>query len=304
MPQGIKKHLKRLNAPSHWMLDKMGGVFAPRPTTGSHKLRECIPLILLLRNRLKYALNARETNAILQRRLVYVDGKVRTDKTYPTGFMDVISIPRSQDIFRLLYDPKGRFVLHRISLKERIFKLLKVVKRGTGKQNTPFIITHDGRKIRYPDPDIKVNDTVKFSLLTNKILKTAKFEVGNLCYVTGGHSRGRIGEILSREVHLADFDIIHIRDTTGEKFSTRIDNVFVIGRGHTSWITLPKGKGVRLSNIQDRKKKLRQSKKLGKQLKRNPNKPLKEFMKLKKLEGFRKRKGNKNRVIVQKEEKK
>jgi hypothetical protein len=24
---GPKKHLKRLNAPSHWMLDKLGGVF-------------------------------------------------------------------------------------------------------------------------------------------------------------------------------------------------------------------------------------------------------------------------------------
>jgi ribosomal protein S4E len=27
MARGIKKHLKRLNAPRHWMLDKLGGVF-------------------------------------------------------------------------------------------------------------------------------------------------------------------------------------------------------------------------------------------------------------------------------------
>ena len=26
-PRGPKKHLKRLNAPSHWMLDKMGGAW-------------------------------------------------------------------------------------------------------------------------------------------------------------------------------------------------------------------------------------------------------------------------------------
>jgi hypothetical protein len=25
--RGLKKHLKRLNAPSHWMLDKLGGAF-------------------------------------------------------------------------------------------------------------------------------------------------------------------------------------------------------------------------------------------------------------------------------------
>ena len=54
MPRGPKKHLKRLNAPSHWMLDKLGGVFAPKPSPGPHKQRECLPLTVLLRNRLKW----------------------------------------------------------------------------------------------------------------------------------------------------------------------------------------------------------------------------------------------------------
>ena len=27
MTRGPKKHMKRLNAPSHWMLDKLGGIF-------------------------------------------------------------------------------------------------------------------------------------------------------------------------------------------------------------------------------------------------------------------------------------
>jgi hypothetical protein len=35
MARGLKKHLKRLNAPKHWMLDKLGGVFAPKPSTGA-----------------------------------------------------------------------------------------------------------------------------------------------------------------------------------------------------------------------------------------------------------------------------
>ena len=48
----FKKHLKRVSAPSSWMLDKMSGVFAPRPSSGPHKLRESIPLVLVLRNKL------------------------------------------------------------------------------------------------------------------------------------------------------------------------------------------------------------------------------------------------------------
>ena len=69
------------------MLDKLGGVFAPRPSTGPHKLRESLPLIIFLRNRLKFALTGQEVKKILMQRLVKVDGQVRTDSNYPSGFM-------------------------------------------------------------------------------------------------------------------------------------------------------------------------------------------------------------------------
>merc|ERR1712057_16140 len=87
----------------------MGGTWAPRPSTGPHKLRECLPLILVLRNRLKYALTKKEVQQILMQRLVKVDGKVRTDVNFPCGIMDVISIEKTDEHFRMLYDPKGRF---------------------------------------------------------------------------------------------------------------------------------------------------------------------------------------------------
>lgn len=69
------------------MLDKLGGVYAPRPSTGPHKLRECLPLVIFLRNRLKYALTNSEVTKIVMQRLIKVDGKVRTDPNYPAGFM-------------------------------------------------------------------------------------------------------------------------------------------------------------------------------------------------------------------------
>jgi small subunit ribosomal protein S4e len=73
------------------MLDKLGGVFAPRPSTGPHKLRESLPLVVFLRNRLKYALNNSEVTKIVMQRLIKVDGKVRTDSNYPAGFMGKLS---------------------------------------------------------------------------------------------------------------------------------------------------------------------------------------------------------------------
>jgi len=252
MARGPKKHLKRLAAPKHWMLDKLGGIFAPKPTSGPHKLRECLPLIILLRNRLKYALTRREVSQILIQRLVKVDLKVRTDKNYPVGFMDIISIAKTDENFRLLYDTKGRFTLQKIAnAEEAKFKLGKVRKVALGLKGIPHIALHDGRTVRYPDPLIKVNDTVKMSLETGKILDFIKFDVGNLVMITGGKNLGRVGVIVSRERHPGSFDIVHVKDAAGNQFATRITNVFVIGKGTKSLVTLPKGKGIKRTILEE-----------------------------------------------------
>ncbi|XWS43883.1 hypothetical protein CRYUN_Cryun16bG0142700 [Craigia yunnanensis] len=254
--RGLKKHLKRLNAPRHWMLDKLGGAFAPKPSSGPHKSRECLPLILILRNRLKYALTYREVIAILMQRHVMVDGKVRTDKTYPAGFMDVVSIPKTNEDFRLLYDTKGRFRLHAITGDETKFKLCKVRSIQFGQKGIPFLNTYDGRTIRYPDPLIKANDTIKLDLESNKIVDFIKFDVGNVVMVTGGRNRGRVGVIKNREKHKGSFETIHIQDAAGHEFATRLGNVFTIGKGTKPWVSLPKGKGIKLSVIEEARKRL------------------------------------------------
>jgi len=237
------------------MLDKLTGTYAPRPSPGPHKLRECLPLIIFLRNRLKYALNGREVTAILMQRLVRVDGKVRTDTTYPAGFMDVISIEKTGENFRLLYDVKGRFAIHRVTAEESKYKLCKVKRTQVGAKGIPFIVTHDGRTIRYPDPQIKVNDTIKFELETGKILDFIKFDVGNVVMITGGRNMGRVGVITHREKHQGGFDIVHVKDALDRDFATRLTNVFIIGRGDRSWVSLPKGKGVKLTISEERDRK-------------------------------------------------
>jgi small subunit ribosomal protein S4e len=278
MARGPKKHLKRLNAPKHWMLNKMGGVWAPRPSTGPHKLRECLPMSLVLRQRLKYALTRREVMMICMRRLVQVDGKARTDHNYPCGFMDVLSIPSSEEHFRLLYDTKGRFILHKIKAEEAKYKLCRVVKVAKANKTTigynremngqqqsiPYVTTHDGRTMKYPDPDIKVNDTVKFDLTTGKIVAHMKFEAGMNVMVTRGKNQGRIGVVVNVERHPGSFDIVHIRDKKNENFATRLENVFVIGESKGSWITIPRGKGIKLSIFQEKEEREKPKKKSSK----------------------------------------
>jgi len=255
MARGPKKHLKRLNAPKHWMLDKLGGVFAPKPSSGPHKQRECLPLALVLRNRLKYALTYKEVNSILMQRLVKIDGKTRTDKTYPLGFMDVVELEKSDEHFRLVYDTKGRFTVHRISSKEAAYKLCRVKHAKLGDKGIPYVALHDGRTVRFPDPDIKVNDTVMLDIESNKIIDFIKFDTGNLAMVVGGRNTGRVGILVGREKNKGSFDICHIKDAAGHTFATRSTNVFIIGKSNKPMISLPKGKGIKLSVVEEQKKK-------------------------------------------------
>lgn len=100
-------------------------------------------------------------------------------------------------------------------------------------------------RIRYPDPAIKVNDTVKIDLATGKITDFIKFDTGAIAMATGGRNMGRVGVITHRERHDGGFNIVHIKDAIDNSFATRESNVFIIGQDKP-WISLPKGKGVKV----------------------------------------------------------
>ena len=123
-------------------------------------------MAVLLRQRLKYALSGQEVKKICYDKElnIRVDGKARRDHKYPLGNMDVVEIVKTGENFRILYDLKGRFQPVRIDAKEANFKLCKVKNKVLGKHEIPYIVTHDGRTIRFPHPDIKKNVTVKVSV--------------------------------------------------------------------------------------------------------------------------------------------
>jgi small subunit ribosomal protein S4e len=230
----------------------MGGVWAPKPSPGPHKMRECLPVCLILRERLKYALTGKECQQICMERCVKVDGKVRTDYNYPAGFMDVVELEKSGDRFRILFDPKGRFVLNRINKEESSYKLCRVQKVFITANKVPVLVTNDGRTVRYPDPLAKVNDTVKISIATGKMSDILKFEIGALVMLTRGRNAGRVGTLMHIERHDGSFSVVTIKDAKGHSFATRLANVFVIGAGSTPQVSLPKQRGIKLTIMEER----------------------------------------------------
>ena len=119
-----------------------------------------------------------------------------------------------------------------------------------GPKGVPYVVTHDGRTLRFPHPLIKTNDTIKLNLRTNEIVSYFKFDTGCKVMITGGNNIGRVGTLERVEKHEGSYDIVHIKDENGLEFSTRLQNVFVIG-AKTPEVSLLK-KHNYLSIIQER----------------------------------------------------
>lgn len=102
-----KKHLKHVAASKHWMLGNLTHMLAPCPSNGLYKLRECLPVIIFLRTRLKYVLTREEVKKICMQGVIKIGGKVQTDITHPASFLDVISIYKTGENFCLICDDRG-----------------------------------------------------------------------------------------------------------------------------------------------------------------------------------------------------
>lgn len=98
-----------------------------------------------------------------------------------------------------------------------------------GPKNVPYVVTHDGRTLRFPHPLIKQNDTVKLNLRNNEIMTYYKFEIGCKVMITGGNNIGRVGTIVKLEKHPGSYEIVYVKDENNLEFSTRLSNIFVIG---------------------------------------------------------------------------
>lgn len=247
MVRGPRKHLKRLAAPKSWLLDLKKGVFAPRPSTGPHKLSESIPLSIILSDKLHYARTGKEIVHILKQKMILINGRIRKDKRFPVGIFDVLSIPKTGEHYRILYNVAGRFILHPISEEESKFKLSAVRKRIIGKKNIPYVYTTDGSSFSFCDQDIVENDTVKINIETGRITEFIHLEIGHLAMIKKGKNMGCVGIITHIEKHGHHEYVIKLKDKNEREFATRRSNLVLIGPAGESWISLPDGDGVKLS---------------------------------------------------------
>jgi small subunit ribosomal protein S4e len=94
------------------------------------------------------------------------------------------------------------------------------------------------------------------NLETGEVEGLIKFENGAQVLTIGGNNIGRVGVLQHVEKHPSSFDIAHVKDALGHTFATRVNNIFVIGEGKKPVISLLPQRGIKLSLMEERQKRL------------------------------------------------
>ncbi len=226
--KGGKNHLKRLATPKKVKILRKNTVWTVRGNPGAHKLTESVPLTTIIRDYLGYAKTAKEAEKIIKEKKVLIDKKPETNPKRTVGFMDLIDIPLTKEQYRVTLDNKGRIILKKIE-KPTDFKLVKIKGKKILKKGTTQLNLHDNRNILVKNDTYKVGDVLKIKLPNQEIEKHLKMEKGNIAYITKGKHAGKTGKITNIEKGTLQRKPLVTIKKDEQEFTTRKDNIFIIG---------------------------------------------------------------------------
>lgn len=225
---GSRKHLKRYKAPKSWPIHPKEDTWTVKPSAGAHSIDSALPLTLVIRDILGLADNSREAKRIINSGNVLVDGRVVKDYKFPVGFMDIIEIPKTEEVYRVLLDNKGRLQLKEINDNDT--KLCKVVNKTTIKGGKTQLNLHDGKNVIVDETDLNVGDIVVISVPEQEIKESLALEVGATVLVTGGKHTGELGKVSEIIINEStNPNTIVIENSAKDNFLTLKDYAFVVG---------------------------------------------------------------------------
>ncbi|MDH7508241.1 MAG: 30S ribosomal protein S4e [Methanomassiliicoccales archaeon] len=222
----MSRDMKRLTAPRSWPVPRKIWHWITKPSPGPHPKEMSIPLLVIVRDMLGLSDTAHEARLILANGEILVDGRPVRNRKFPVGLMDVISIPRISQHYRMLLNSKGKFELVKIREGKEKWKLCRIENKVTARGGKTQLCLHDGRNILVEKDDYKTGDVLKVEVPSQKILDVYRLDRGNLAYIIGGNHVGEVAVIEDYiETRSPSPNIVKFKDGT----STVKDNVFVIG---------------------------------------------------------------------------
>lgn len=234
----MKKHIKRMAAPKSWAIPRKTSHWVSKPSPGPHRGDRAMPLLSVVRDMLRLCDNSREARFIIGSRNIAVDGRVVTDYKFPVGLMDVVTVIKTKQSYRMLVDYKAKLKLVPITDAEKGWKLARIDGKKVVRGGKVQLNLHDGRCVLLPKDQYKTGDVLKIELPAQKIMKALKLEKGNLVFVLGGSHPGSVQTVEDYKVRRGTGSNLI---TFKEGFSTVKENVFVVGE-RTPEITVPEAR--------------------------------------------------------------
>ncbi|HWQ19495.1 MAG TPA: 30S ribosomal protein S4e [Methanotrichaceae archaeon] len=223
----MTRHQKRITVPRSWPIERKVHTWVPKISPGPHTAEDSMPILMVLRDMLKVADNAREAKRAMYESNVLINGKVRKDPKFPVGIFDIISLPALNQNYRMMRDSRGMFYFQQVDASDAK-RLVRIANKTTIKGGKQQLNLNDGTNM-IVDGDYKAGDSLILSLDDGKIADRIEFKEGNLAMVIGGQHTGQIGKLKS---------IIVVKSSrpnrvviSGQKeFETIVDYVYMIGR--------------------------------------------------------------------------
>jgi len=222
-----EKHLSRLATPKTWQVKKKGIKWISRPFPGAHAMDRSVSLNFVFIHLLERARNNKEVKHILNHQEIFVDGIRRKNPRFAIGIMDVLSIPKLEQYYRVLLTKKGKIKMLPIDEKESHIKLCRIKNKGPLKKKMQLNLG-DGRNILVEKDEFKTRDTIIIEVPSQKIKEVLKLEKGNLVYLTRGKHVGEVGTV----EEIKKGKLIYKREK--KLFETNLNFAFVIGKKSTS----------------------------------------------------------------------
>ncbi len=219
--------LKRLATPSFWRIARKTKKFVVKPLPGPHSKNSCLPIGMVLRDMLHHAYNMKEVKFIMNQGLVRIDGKIKKEKGFPVGLMDVIAI--GDEIYRIV--PGTHIMkLMKIDKKESNIKLLRIKNKVYIKKGKIQLNFHDGKNIVVDKSDYKTNDVIVYDLENKSIKDVLRFEKGSKAIIIKGNNVGSIiviKDIIITKNSMPNQAVVVLDD---REFIIPVSYLFVVGK--------------------------------------------------------------------------
>jgi small subunit ribosomal protein S4e len=225
----MSKHLKRLAVPRSWVIPRKTNVYTTKPRPGAHPIERAVPLATVVRDYLKLAATGREARRVIGAGEVLVDGRVVKEPKFAVGFMDVVSVPKTKQSWRVFIDDKARLRLVPIEAGQAGWKLAQITGKTTVSGGRTQLNFHDGRNLLVKKDDYATGDVLRLELPSQKVLGHFPLKPGSSVLITDGRHAGEVAPVKAIEVTRSHKpNLIHL--TVGDaSFTTIKPYAFPIG---------------------------------------------------------------------------